>query len=180
MASFSALGIGKWVISYVLFGAVLCLSALLYFNRSKHIEWPNSGPWRVPLNSLFIMLVVAVWPFALGIVLVDWLKDRFPSHGQLKLFHCKKSHLTQRVTIAEAEAAGMITDPMNRVPNVPFGQLNAGWQQFLTNAPKGQLWAFTIPAKPYPPCPGHMNGGMQGYAVIRWSKIRSEFIYEWD
>lgn len=51
------------------------------------------------------------------------------------VFTCQKDSLINRVEPFEVEVANYVTDPLGRVPNVPFGHLHQGWINLLA-----QLW----------------------------------------
>ena len=73
------------------------------------------------------------------------------------------------------------------LPDLPFGHLNAGWRALLADKQVGDtLWYFEMPG--YTPEPDESpqrqlsvpRGAKRGYALVQSSKVRKEFIYEWD
>ena len=60
------------------------------------------------------------------------------------IFKVKSQHLLERLTVDEIEARELVQDPLNAVPKVPFGHLNAVWTQVRSAMQPGdELWSFT-------------------------------------
>lgn len=94
-------------------------------------------------------LALLIWPIAVWIVVGDLIaaarRGDIPYREpdpQARFY--AKGHLIERVTVEQAEAREQVMDPLGRVPPLPFGHLNAGWQRFLSRQPSdaAQLWAF--------------------------------------
>lgn len=51
--------------------------------------------------------------------------------------------LTRQVTIEEVERTNLIQDPMEAVPNIPFGHCNARWETFKASLQDNEtIWEF--------------------------------------
>ena len=98
-------------------------------------------------------------------------------------FNCLPEHLICKVDPHDAEIASYVVDPLGTVPPLPFGYLNQGWVNFLTEMlePEDEMWSFYIPK-------GGEQGkhrfaassDIRGYAKVRNGEILGEFIYERD
>ena len=142
------------------------------------------------LFSIGVTLVILfLWPLLILTMLLepqcDDLKYRLAARRER--FHCCREHLLESVTVESAERAATVMDPIHRVPDAPFGHLNAAWNAFLLRKRWGyRLRSFHIPGTP--PDGLHEGtphwtvprGGMLGYAWVGFWTIKAEFIYEWD
>jgi hypothetical protein len=98
-------------------------------------------------------------------------------------FECAPEYLITEVNPIDAEIASYIVDPLGTVPPLPFGHLNKGWANFLSDMTddKDEMWSFYIPK-------GSKTGKYQfecssdirGYAMVREDKVLAEFITERD
>ena len=51
--------------------------------------------------------------------------------------------MLERLTVEEIESREMVYDPLNAVPNLPFGHLNEVWAQLkAAKQTKDELWSF--------------------------------------
>lgn len=124
------------------------------------------------------------WPIAIAIAIKviffpsEWKPD--PEAA----FTCRRQHLVLEVTPEAAEHEAAIFDPLGRVPDLPFGHLNAGWRALLASRQKmDRLWYFELPGdakheggNPWPV----PQGARRGYALVSKGKVRAEFVFEWD
>jgi len=145
---------------------------------------------RLAGKVLMFPLILLIWPLVVGLV----LQYRFSSSGRdwksdpEAAFHCKRSHLVRVVTPEAAEAAAFVVDPLGRVPDLPFGHLNAGWRALLADRQIGDsLWYFEVPGHtPAPDAEAQRHqyavprGTKRGYALVQSRKVRAEFVFEWD
>ena len=151
-----------WALAYVAAGLLLLGSARAitwYRNRgadallNAYLSDVQEPPTR---KEKFIahLKLVGMWLFMLSIwpVVAPILVHSLVSLGYTKparaepdpqdMFYAK-GHLTERVSIEEAERREHYSDPLGRVPTLPFGHLNTGWKAFLAAEPaNGELWAF--------------------------------------
>ena len=69
------------------------------------------------------------------------------------------------VTIDEIERLELVVDPMNAVPNVPFGHLSANWVRMKAEqAPGHKLHRFSTEWTPSP----WKREVRSGYVLVRW------------
>jgi hypothetical protein len=119
---------------------------------------------NVVAPALAALLVLAVWPVALGMVLKDRLTARAASaasaasaskqesvsaggrgdlFGREHVFAVAHSDLRERLTIEDIEGRERVIDPLAAVPDLPFGHLNTIWKSFVDDAPAdSELWSF--------------------------------------
>lgn len=194
-----------WGLYYVLIGLVMIpiLRALVYIFHRK--ESPSAWVSEIKrvlkkersfrqkiIDSLswigLVTLVAILWPFVLLFVMYyavfgDPIPNTYVSDGPH--FKCKKKDLIKRVEPMEVEKASYVADPLNRVPNVPFGHLYQGWLNLLAQLEADDdLWSFKT--KGWTPQDGdfpkyrYPRNVETGYAIVRKREIVAEFIYEWD
>ena len=75
--------------------------------------------------------------------------------------------LARQVTIEEVERTNLIQDPMEAVPNIPFGHCNARWVVFKDSLQENEtLWEFESTRS-------ELKGvqAMWGYAVKRDGRV---------
>lgn len=111
------------------------------------------------------LLVLPFWP----IIIFFKIKNRiFPPMPALASFEETEFTVTQkdllsRIDVSEIETREMITDPMDAVPNLPFGHLNDAWHRFLERVrPADAIWSFSATWTHW----GHAEL-RQGYVVVR-------------
>lgn len=95
--------------------------------------------------ALAAFLVVAVWPVAVYMKVKVMMKKKesngFPEERE---FAVEREHLLERLTVKEIERREVVTDPLRAAPELPFGHLNAAWQDFLKGHADGaELWSFS-------------------------------------
>lgn len=138
----------------------------------------------------FLMLCLAIFCILLGWpAFLAWLpfgiaKDKRNKAWQaLPDFDCAPEYLVAEVNPIDAELASYVIDPLGTVPSLPFGHLNQGWVNFLSDMidDRDEMWSFYVPK-------GGKTGKYQfesssdirGYAKVRDGKILAEFITERD
>ena len=139
---------------------------------------------EIALFSLGFFCVVIGWPG----FLIWYFKDKRDEVKRqewqaLPNFECAPQYLVKQVNPIDAEIASYVIDPIEKVPPLPFGHLNKGWVNFLTNLTDeaDEMWSFYIPQ-------GSKTGKYQfecsseisGYAGVRKGEIFAEFITESD
>lgn len=95
--------------------------------------------------ALSAILVVAVWPVALYMKLKEMIqkKESYESPEERE-FAVEREHLLERLTVQEIEMREVVTDPLKAAPDLPFGHLNAAWQEFIQGKPDdAELWSFS-------------------------------------
>lgn len=103
------------------------------------------------LSALSGMVMITLWPLALGMIFMDHLERRkYPRPASLKTldeektFAVRRHHLQQRWHLDEVEQREMVTDPLNAVPELPFGHLHSAWQSFIQGyTAETELWSFS-------------------------------------
>ena len=95
--------------------------------------------------ALAAFLVVAVWPVAVYMKVKEMIPKKgsngFPDERE---FAVEREHLLERLTVQEIERREVVEDPLRAAPKLPFGHLNAAWQDFLKGHADGaELWSFS-------------------------------------
>jgi hypothetical protein len=131
-----------------------------------------------------IFCVLVAWP---GFVIYYFRHKQTEAANkawqELPDFDCAPEYLIAEVNPIDAELASYVIDPLGTVPSLPFGHLNQGWVNFLSDMidDRDEMWSFYVPK-------GGKTGKYQfesssdirGYAKVRDGKILAEFITERD
>lgn len=153
--SMTATGINKmiYLIWYLFVGAVILISITGFhtLTSTKKDERPlivskyYDEWWYQLLSSLlniavFVFLFIPCWPILLYIK----IKGTYFAPQPAPTFAIVSSDLIERFTIDAVERREMVFDPLNAVPDVPFGHLNQAWKDFIAKLGEGdQLWSFS-------------------------------------
>ena len=98
------------------------------------------------------------------------MEEEIPIEPQ---FAVDKTHLVEQISLQEIETNELVFDPMDAVPNIPFGHLNASWQAFITDMePNDSLWTFSAPWK----SDWGQPEDRKGYAIIRNNAIAKHYV----
>jgi hypothetical protein len=134
-----------------------------------------------------VMLFCLIWPVAILIAAYATFVEKPPPHYNPKelRFTCQKESLVTQVEPLEIEATSYVTDPLGRVPNLPFGHLHKGWINLLAQLePTDQLWSFKTKGwvEDQPNSPRYLKPRNEnsGFAIVREKKVIAEFICGWD
>ena len=178
-----------WITLYAL-TPVVGVFAVRTYNGCKNKSLHKAFEGETLLFSIGVVLVLlTLWPLiAFGFALEPWiLKFSYWRDRRRNRFHCSREHLLGSVTVERAETVATVIDPMHRVPDAPFGHLNAAWNAFLKRKRWGyRLRSFQVPGTPLDDLHAGAphwtvpRGRMLGYAWVCFWKIKAEFIYEWD
>lgn len=135
-----------------------------------------------PLVIVFIF--IPLWPLLVSIELgFPWHKLKFwTSKAERSVswtlqeeepaFKVSMSDLVEKLNRAEIEALEQVDDPLNAVPNLPFGHLNHVWQAFVDGLePDCELWSFRGRWKTK-----YRDYQMQGYVAQRGEAIGAHFL----
>ena len=144
-----------------------------------------AGKWAVAFGATLL------WPLAVAFWVGEFrLKPEKPARvpDPEDAFDIKSVHLLRTFTAAEAESQAVVTDPLGRVPALPFGHLNPGWLRLLAQMQEGDaLWYGEVPGRqlPYPAPERHVQfelpvDAKRGYAIQRQGKVVADFLFEWD
>lgn len=100
---------------------------------------------NVVAPTLAAILVVAVWPVAVYMKVKEMLQKKDSTEIEdEREFAVERQHLQERLTVQEIERREVVTEPLKAAPELPFGHLNAAWQEFLNgHVDGGELWSFS-------------------------------------
>ncbi len=127
------------------------------------------------------------WPVVILVAVhALFVEKRVPRYSSDEpRFTCEKNSLIKEVDPLEVEAISYVTDPLGRVPNLPFGHLHQGWINLLGQLEQAdELWMFKT--KGWDSNESGASKYMQprnvssGYAVVRDKKVVAEFICSSD
>ena len=149
-------------------------------------------------DKVFLVFALLIWPIVVSIGLValyvpNWTARLSPSKDAQRNpeddFFCKREHIVKLLTPEDAERDAVITDPLGRVPQEPFGHLAKGWRAFLAlQKPGFQLWSFKVPGN-FVSFQAKNDQGREwavaqdekmGFAWVHKGKIKAEFLTQWD
>jgi hypothetical protein len=112
-------------------------------------------------------------------------KTEFRSSSDEPRFTCQKDSLIKQVDPLVVESSSYVTDPLGRVPNLPFGHLHQGWIGLLAQLEHAdELWMFKTKgwSSKESGSPKYLQprNVSSGFAVIRDKKVVAEFICSSD
>lgn len=182
-----------YLIWYVGIGVVIVLIAFISHKLSAKTEPdfavvlesinPDRHTWHYKLlnNFVFPLIVAVTMPFAWPILIYMKAKEIASQRSgtiepEEKVFAVTRAHLVRRTSIEEAEKQETVVDPLEAVPDLPFGFLNRQWEHFKAHIlPGDQLWSFS--ARWEQP---RFVETRQGYAILRANAVPKYFIAGWD
>ena len=149
-------------------------------------------------DKVFLVFALLIWPIVVVIGLValyvpNWTARLSPSkdaqHNPEDDFFCKREHIVKLLTPEDAERDAVITDPLGRVSQEPFGHLAKGLREFLAlQKPVFLLWSFKVPGN-FVSYQAKNDQGREwsvaqdekmGFAWVHKGKIKAEFLTQWD
>jgi len=87
-------------------------------------------------------------------------------------FKVTKADLLQKLSLADIETNERVFDPLQAVPDLPFGHLNKVWQTYVNGLePESELWSFRGRWKTQ-----YWDWQMQGYVAIQGEEIGKHFL----
>jgi len=94
---------------------------------------------------LAAVLILIAWP---AVIFYKAREMRFKNlevqHEQPKEFAVLSSDLIQQLSLEEIERKERVEDPLNAVPDLPFGHLNKAWNIFIEGRePEDEIWSFS-------------------------------------
>ena len=112
------------------------------------------------------------WPVVFILKIKDGFQKKSPAvkaeqEAEPPVFALNASELLRQVTVDEVERTNLIRDPLEAVPNIPFGHCNARWVLFRNSLQANEtLWEFESTRS-------ELAGvqAMWGYAVKREGKV---------
>ena len=145
---------------------VLVLVVAWDWHTGLHVSSSKSASDQLIVLAAAIA-VVPVWPIVLFVQLWEMAKYMADPPQRYVKFKFSRHHLVRKVSVQEAEDLERVVDPLGAVPDLPFGFLNAAWQNFLDQlTPIDSLWILSATA---------MNGSRmekrEGYAIVRFGWI---------
>lgn len=131
---------------------------------------------RLIAPGLAVAIVVLAWPVVLALRVKHALEHRYAELvPQPEVFTVRPDELLEHLTIAQIEAREMVTDPLNAVPNLPFGHLNAIWEPFRDALESAEVvWSFSSRRQK---APGFWEL-RSGYVVVREASPRAILLTE--
>jgi hypothetical protein len=200
--------ISNWAMKYLMVGLLAAVAVLIRTelqtkkaNKSQFIKtimaavrekrsWSETAI-NAAVGALAFGFLTLVWPTIPFIYL--WASRE---KGRLyavkedpeEQFTIKSKHLLRTVNAASVEAQSMVSDPLGRAPQQPFGHLNDAWIALLSKIQDGdQLWYAEVPARWMPGQPNSPKhqfqlplGEKRGYALVRKGKVIADFVFEWN
>ena len=129
---------------------------------------------EVLVSGLAGLLVVVGWPvFILMLIKQSYLEARRKRIAEEDKFRVRSEDLSEKMSVEHIERLERIVDPLNAVPDLPFGHLNAAWIKYLDACPPdSELWSFeTVWTSSY----GNVQK-MSGYVACTEDEIGPHFI----
>lgn len=157
-----------WQVFAVLYALLTLLIAVMVLRDMMGGSFPKwhhldglSRARRLGEAAMLVCLIIVAWPLIFAFVMVE---DRWPGVMPRRLgrhlledvgseppeppFEVISKHLGDAVDVFALEARARVSDPMNAVPNVPFGHLYPRWQQLRGHVSPGrQVRPFSVPRR---------------------------------
>ncbi|CAK0768000.1 conserved hypothetical protein [Gammaproteobacteria bacterium] len=97
---------------------------------------------------LVAILILIAWPtviyYKVKKMLLKMLLEYAYQQYKPKAFFVSRNDLLQQISVEEIELQERVSDPLNAVPDLPFGHLNKAWNRFLKKRRKGdEIWTFS-------------------------------------
>jgi len=148
-----------------------------YLRDLRERRQPSWKEWLIDDvigSTIAGVLVIVAWP----LVVVLWVKEKWfsgrASASERPVFEVRQEHLLERRSIEEIERLERVDDPLDAVPDLPFGHLHFAWLQFREKLEPGdEVWSFTAPWSEWGWCYTR-----SGYAILRKDGVGPWFISE--
>lgn len=118
--------------------------------------------------------ILAIWPWVLWISIAELSKgnDETAHRDKVREFAVLDGFLICELSLADIELWETVEDPMGAAPKVPFGHLNAAWEEFKAGSGNGTFWKFSGKHV------GDWGGEWlrEGYAVLKEDGTRPYFL----
>jgi hypothetical protein len=140
------------------------------FHPERRKLWYNFS-----IYLLGLALFVPFWPVILLLRIRELAtpKPADVSPEEEPEFAVTHDDLQASLGIQEIEQREMVIDPLNAVPNVPFGHLNAAWEHFREEiGPHDSLWSFSANWTSRWGC----KDFRQGYVIVCGEEIKNYFL----
>jgi TM2 domain-containing membrane protein YozV len=141
------------------------------------------------LQNIFVYTIAAIciavgWPlFCIWAIYESKKEAAYEVESSKPNFNCTPDNLIAKVTPHDAEITSYVIDPLNTVPQLPFGHLNEAWNIFLADLLDEdiELWSFHIAKGEKCGKYGFAaSSEIKGFAKVYNGQILSEFITESD
>lgn len=159
-------------------GISRALSAALFPERHT-LRYRLVNHVVVPLIA--VVVVAIAWPIALLMQARMWLgRDEGESVATDSDTDTEsrilKEHLLERLSLDEVERRELVSDPLDAVPDAPFGHLHARWVEFRAAlGPGDEVWSFSACGE----SGWNRTEERVGYVVVRPSGIGPSMLTAW-
>lgn len=134
------------------------------------------------LNGLFapsvaVVLLLLAWPWAVWTAVAErgtW--DTKPAVEDPKEFAILDDYLVCELPLGDIESWETVEDPLGAAPRLPFGHLNAAWEEFKAGSGNGTFWKFSGTHVG----DWDMEWLREGYAVLKEDGTRPYFLTRLD
>lgn len=146
----------------------------------------ETAPGRLPrwlreagCGAAMLALLGLLWPLLLGFVLWGAVvrgERVLGSEPPEQPFAVAAVHLVEHMTREQIEQRERVVDPLDAVPDRPFGHLHATWQRFAAGLQAGdELWSFRAEDR-------DRLGALherRGYVVVRSGRPGAHLLTDW-
>jgi hypothetical protein len=171
------LAIGVAVLSVIYFsyrfaGRIAPSKINAALRADKRIDWLE----KVVAPVLAAVLIVVAWPVALLMKVSEYLSDRAEAAEKNEpVFTVARADLREKNSFEEIERRELVEDPLNCVPNLPFGHLHDAWLQFKQKAsPQDEIWSFAAIWN----APWHGQERRSGYVIMKPDGIGAHLLLQ--
>lgn len=190
---------GLTILFYYFATGFIALAALVAYRRWRPSDEPRNvfqlrdeQPTSLKIRLANVVLIplaivfffIPLWPLILSIEFdFPWHKFKFWTNKAARSvpwtltdeeaeFKVTKADLLQKMSLADIEANERVFDPLQAVPDLPFGHLNKVWQTYVIGLePESELWSFRGRWKTQ-----YWDWQMQGYVAIQGEEIGKHFL----
>ncbi len=98
--------------------------------------------------AMAAILIVIAWPAAIYMKVTEILETKAMAAQEIdkeeaKKFKVSRADLIEELSISQIELSETVRDPLNSVPNLPFGHFNTKWLEFVNSVSTNDvLWSF--------------------------------------
>ena len=141
------------------------------FGSGYFDDWEKTR--AVGAAVIFASLCILLWPLLGPIFLLGLFGSFDRRKVKYEPFSVTNRHLKSRTSINEVESNAFIHDPLNAVPNLPFGFLNPTWEKLKDGMSSGdEIWTFKTPDTQW----RGESGIREGYVIVKQGKTADWFI----
>ena len=148
--------------------------------ESIHPERKSSGyelMENIVLPSMAAMFVFVAWP---ALIYMKTNEILFPAKAESLIepmrFAVAEADLLLKLTVEEIEQLERVSDPLNAMPDLPFGHLNAAWTKFIAGCgPEDAVWSFSADWT----SEWDRKEIREGYAIVKEEGVGPHFLTTW-